>query len=180
MRTSCRYGIASLAVYGVIMTVAGAAFAEEPLRLDLLREPSDLASLADGGECVRGRLYVVRRFDAEAAVRRVWVADVLELKGAAGDPIPSGQYAAGVHEDAEGDWRIELTAVNAVLAASDPGAGEASLHLALLGRRPEGPRPGACVTADETLEDRSAIVARLRKLTESPGGERAVEVRVRP
>jgi len=179
-----RAGVACF-VHGVlvaaaVLVAAGGAFADEPLRLDLLRDGEDLAALAGVGDCVRGRLFLVRSFDAAAASRRVWVADVLETTSVPGGAIPSGQYAGLVREHGEGGWRIELTEVDAVLGASKDGSDDSRAHRVLLGRRPDGPRSDACLSSEERLEDRSAIVARLRHLAASPAGARPIEVRVQP
>jgi hypothetical protein len=127
---------------------------------------------------VRGRLYVVRNFAAGA--RRVWVADVLEITSAAAGAMPPGQQDGNVRDDPEEGWRIELPDADAVLASAPGGSAEAATHRVLLGRRPDGSRPVACRTEIELLEDRGAIVERLRRLAISPSGSRAVEVHVSP
>ena len=56
---------------------ATAQGAGEPLRLRLVREAAGVEA-ADAGGCIRGRLSVVRSFDAAGAARGVWIADTLE------------------------------------------------------------------------------------------------------
>jgi hypothetical protein len=168
---------AVLVVYA-LGTAPGTALAEEPLRLALVRDAADLRSVEGSAGCVRGRLYVVRSFDAGA--RRVWVGDVLEITSAEAGAIAPGPRDGLVRPDREDGWRLELPDANAVLASAPGGSAEAATHRVLLGRRPDGSRPAACRTQVELLEEREAIVERLRRLAISPSGSRAVEVRVSP
>ena len=146
--------------------------AEEPFRLHLVRETADLE--ADAG-CIRGRLSVVRSFDA--AARGVWIADTLERT----DALPAGTHAGVAGEEESQDWQIELTDLGAALRAHTGGLTEDAAGAILLGKRADSPAGAApCDPAAERLDQGDAILRRLRDAYASPSNERPVEVSIAP
>jgi hypothetical protein len=168
--------VAALLILG-LPPLATPALADEPLRLELVRESADLEASAELGACVRGRLYVVRSF--EPGDRGLWIADTLEIPAdsISNEWIEAGRHAGVVRDDGEAGWRIELRDAETALVAGL--AQVAQGHTIRLGRRP-GSLTGPCRTASQVLEDGSAIQRRLRRLYASASFERAVEIRVRP
>jgi hypothetical protein len=148
--------------------------AEEPFRLRLMREATDLEAAGAGG-CIRGRLSVVRSFDA--AARGVWIADTLEQ----GDALPAGVHAGIAGEENGLGWQIALPEVGTVLRAHPVGLPEDAAGAILLGKRAGSPADaGPCDPATESLDHGAALLRRLRDAYASPGGERPIEVSIEP
>jgi hypothetical protein len=147
---------------------------EEPFRLRLVREAADLEAAKAGG-CIRGRLSVVRSFDA--AARGVWIADMLEQT----DALPAGVHAGVAGEDADQGWQIALPELDAVIRAHPGGAPEEAAGAILLGKRAGSPaEAGPCDPATERLDHGAALLRRLRDAYASPSNERPIEVSIAP
>jgi hypothetical protein len=157
-----------------VLLAASLASADAPFRLRLVREAADVQAAAEGGGCVRGRLYLVREFNAGATGRGVWIADTLEPSAA----LRSGVHAGVARDDAETGWHIELPASGTILRAQGNAGLDADADI-LIGRRGTS-IAGAevCDPARDALSDGAAILRRLRDAYASPDNQRAIQVSI--
>jgi hypothetical protein len=174
VRSRRRLLVSATAVLGLVLAATLPARAAEPLRLHLVRSPSDLAD--KNAQCVRGQLYVVRGFDEEA--RGVWVADTLEFPTPIrpGDRVPEGIHVGVANQQGAMGLQIQISDVERMLRAHPEGEADHDPGIVLVGRRPASADNGSCDPKTERLEDGAAMMRRIRDIYAARGDGQPIEV----